>query len=130
MKPKRTRASRYRDRLRIERPVPDGSFAGAGSGSWALVAEVSGEVLDARPSRDERLANGLNSSARRARIEIRYREGVTSDMRFVIGTSVIDDTVDYSAARIMQIIAGPAELGNREAMEFMAEEYRPAGNTA
>jgi len=94
------------------------------------VAEVSGEVLDARPSRDERLANGLNSSARRARVEIRYREGITPNMRFVVGAKVVGDVVDYSSARIMQIIAGPAELGHREAIEFMAEEYRPAGNTA
>ncbi len=39
-------------------------------------------------------------------------------MRFLIGN------------RIMQIIAGPAELGRREGLEFMVEEYSPAGNAA
>lgn len=47
-----------------------------------------------------------------------FREDVTPDMRFVFG------------ARVMQIVAGPAELGFREGLEFMAEEYRPAGNPA
>lgn len=113
-----TLASRLDRRIRIERPVPDTSFDGAGSGTWAFVAEVAAEVQDALPSRAERLSSGVNLSARPARVRIRYREGVTPDMRFVMGS------------RVMQIISGPAELGRREALEFMVEDYRPAGNGA
>ena len=105
-------------RIRIERPVADTSFDGAGSGTWALVAEVAASVQDALPSRAERLADGANSAGRPARVRMRYRADVTPNMRFVMG------------GRIMQIIAGPAELGRRDGLEFMVEDYSPAGNTA
>jgi len=39
-------------------------------------------------------------------------------MRFVMGP------------RIMQIIAGPAEFGVRDELEFMVEDYSTAGNPA
>lgn len=105
-------------RIRIERPIPDTSLQGAGSGGWARVAMVWAEVKDALPSRSERLADGINLAARPARIRIRFRQGITPDMRFVLGE------------RIMQIVSGPAELGRREALEFMVEDYSSAGNGA
>lgn len=107
------------DRLiRIERPVADTSFDGAGSGNWILVAQVWAEVQDALPSRGERIANGINVAARPARVRMRYRDDVTAEMRFVLD------------GRVMQIVSGPAEIGRRAALEFMVEEYRPAGNPA
>lgn len=115
---KQSLASRLDRRIRIERPVADTSLDGAGSGTWALVAEVAAEVVDALPSRGERLADGINVATRPARVRIRYREGLNASMRFVMG------------ARIMQITAGPAELGRREALEFMVEDYSTAGNGA
>ncbi|MDR6851092.1 head-tail adaptor [Sphingomonas sp. BE123] len=130
MKPQLTFASRLRDLLRIERPVPDSGFAGAGSGTWILVEEVRAEVKDVLPSRGERLSGGINVATRPARIRMRYRSDVTPDMRLVLGARVVDGTVDYSNARIMQITAGPAELGNRDGVEFMAEDYSTAGNAA
>ena len=105
-------------RIRIERPVADASFDGAGSGTWEPVATVWASVQDALPSRAEKLGEGINMAARPARVRMRFRADVTPDMRFVMG------------ARIMQIVSGPAELGRREALEFMVEEYRPAGNPA
>lgn len=114
----RLQAGKLDRSIRIERPVADDSFDGAGAGSWALVATVSAEVQDVLPSRSEQLAGGINMSARPARVRIRYRTDVTPDMRFVMG------------GRVMQIVSGPAELGRREGLEFMVEEYRPAGNGA
>jgi SPP1 family predicted phage head-tail adaptor len=105
-------------RVRIERPVADDTLDGAGAGTWSLVAEVWAEVQDSLPSRGERLANGINISARPARVRIRFRDDVTPDMRIVMG------------GRVMQIVTAPAELGRREGLEFMVEEYRPAGNGA
>lgn len=105
-------------RIRIERPVADSSLDGAGSGSWALLAEVWAEVRDVLPSRGERLEGGFNLAARPARVRIRYRDDVTPDMRFVMD------------GRVMQIVSGPAELGRRDGLEFMVEEHRPAGNGA
>lgn len=105
-------------RVRIERPIADDSFDGAGSGHWELVDEVWAEVQDMLPSRADRLPQGIDVNTRPARIRIRFREDITHDMRFVMD------------GRIMEITAGPAELGRREGLEFAAKEYRPAGNRA
>jgi head-tail adaptor len=105
-------------RIRIERPIADASFDGAGSGAWALVAEVWAQVQDALPSRAERLADGINVAARPARVRMHYRADVTPSMRFVMGD------------RVMQIVSGPAELGRRDGLEFMVEDYSSAGNPA
>lgn len=104
--------------IRIERPVPDTASDGAGSGTWSSVGTVWAEVQDALPSRGERLADGINVSSRPARVRIRYRADIDGSMRFVMGD------------RIMQIVSGPAELGRREGMEFMVEDYSSAGNSA
>src|SRR3546814_19809644 len=70
------------------------------------------------PRRGEKLADGINVASRPARVRMRFRTDVTPDMRFVID------------GRVMQIIAGPAELSHREGLDFMVEEYSPAGNPA
>ncbi len=105
-------------RIRIERPVADAAMDGAGSGKWKLVATCWANVQDVLPSSGESLAGSINMAARPARVRIRYREDITSDMRIVMG------------GRIMQIVSGPAELGRRDGVELMVEEYRPAGNPA
>ncbi|APZ98065.1 phage head-tail adaptor protein [Sphingopyxis sp. QXT-31] len=123
MKDTRSLASRLKDRIRIERPVTASGFKGAGSGSWETVQDdVSAEIEDVLPSRDERLSSGLNIATRRARVRLRYRTDIKADMRFV-------DITDGTDGRIMQIIGGPAKLG-REAVEFMVEDYSTAGSGA
>ncbi len=113
------KAGKLDRRLDIQRPVADDSLDGAGSGTWEPVAtKVWASVVDVPPSRGERLVDGITSTTRPARVRMRYRTGLSSDMRFVMGD------------RIMQIVAGPAELGRREAIEFMVEDYSPAGNPA
>ena len=124
-------AGSLRDRVRIEQYAADEDFDGAGSGAWSLLAEVWADVQDVLPSRGERLADGINLSTRPARVRMRRRDDVTDSMRFVMGATVVDDEVDYSSARIMQIVAGPAIIGRlRDGLEFMVEEYRPAGHGA
>jgi head-tail adaptor len=119
---------RLNRRIQIERPVADTSLDGAGSGTWAAVGlPVWAEVQDALPSRGEKVADGVNISARPARIRMRYRRDITSDMRFVL---LRKEGATYVADRILQIVSGPAELGFHEGLEFMAEDYRPAGNPA
>lgn len=118
-------------KIRIERPVASASFKGAGSGTWELVQDhVWANVQDMLPSRGEKLADGINVTTRPARVRMRYREDVTLAMRFVLGATVVGNVVDYTGARIMQVVAGPAEIGTRDGVEFMVEEYRPAGNGA
>lgn len=110
--------------LRIERPQADDSLDGAGSGGWVLVAaKVWANVQDMLPSRGERIDNGFNVAARPSRVRMHWRGDVTSDMRFV-------DITNGADGRIMQIISGPAMLGRRDGLEFMVEDYSPAGNPA
>ena len=121
-----------RDRIRFERPVADASFGGAGSGTYAHVCEVWAEVQDMLPSRGERLAEGVNVANRPARIRMSYRDGLSAGMRILVGRNLKDaeGAIHWHTDRILQIISGPAELGRREGMEFMAEEYSVAGNPA
>lgn len=99
--------------VRIERPVADASFGGAGAEQWVLVGIAPAEVQDVLPSKGETLGEIGTTMTRPARVRMRYREDVTGDMRIVHGT------------RVMQIISGPAELGRREAIEMMVAEYLP-----
>ena len=82
---------------------------------WATHAEVWAQVRDVLPSRAESLDDSVSISRRPARIRIRYREGITSDMRIKFGD------------RTLLIVSGPAELGRREALELMAEELSTEG---
>ena len=105
--------------LDVERPVADDGPDGAGSGTWELVAEgVYAQVQDALPSRGERLADGINVASRPARVRMYFRDDISAACRFVMGS------------RIMEIVAGPAELGWQEGLEFMVEDYTSAGNAA
>ncbi len=109
---------KYGHRVSIERPVADNTLKGAGSGAWAPLDEVWASVVDVLPGRSERLADGINLATRPARVRIRFRSDITANMRFVMGS------------RIMQIISGPAEIGRGEELEFMVEDYSTAGNPA
>lgn len=118
--------------IRLERPVPDNSLDGAGSGQWELVDEIWAEIMDLLPSRSdgESAANGINFAERPARVRIRYRADITNAMRLVDGANIVAGAVDYTSARIMQIVSMPAELGRREGLELMAKDYSTAGNGA
>ena len=107
-------------RIRIEqRVVPNAPAADdAGAQEWELFGNAWAQVQDVLPSRGERVADGVTLSNRPARIRMRFRSEINSDMRIVIGS------------RILQIVAGPAMLGRREWLELMAEEYSSAGNPA
>lgn len=125
-------AGRFNRRIRVERPVPDDSLDGAGSGDWTPVCEVAAEVQDALPSRGERLAAGINAAARPARVRIRYRTDISSAMRVLVGRNLRadDGTLYWQTDRTAEIVTVPAELGLREALEFMIEDYTSAGNAA
>ncbi|MBW6531923.1 head-tail adaptor protein [Sphingomonas sp. RRHST34] len=110
-------------RVRIEQPVADAAFDGAGSGEWESIATVWASIVDALPSRGERLAEGINVSTRPARVRMRYRADVTAAMRLV-------EILGGADGRVMQIVTVPAELGRRDGLEMMVETYEPGGNTA
>lgn len=86
--------------------------------SWETLATVWAEVQDVLPSRSERLADGINIASRPCRVRMRYRDDVDSSMRFSF------------EGRSLAIIAGPAEIGFREGVEFVAEELSTEGEEA
>ena len=87
---------------------------GTESITWtAFASRIAAQVQDVLPSRSESVKQGLRVTTRPARIRIRYRTGITSDMRVV---------VHGAAERTLQITGGPAELGRREGIEMTCEE--------
>lgn len=111
------REVQIRHRTRTQN-VSDGSYSDA----WATLATVWAEVQDMLPSRAERIADGVDVSRRPCRVRMYWRDDVTMQMQFrVLGRSTGE------ADRDLRIIAGPAELGFRDRMEFMAEQIAPGG---
>lgn len=115
MKIERRRLNKLVD---VESPVPDLSIEGAGAGSWEFVTKVWVEIEDVLPSRAERIDTGINLSTRRARIRMDVRSGMDATMRFIHGS------------RVMMIVAGPVQVNDPEALEFMVEDYSVSGNGA
>lgn len=109
-------ALEFRDRIRIEAmgsahdpeygtPLPD---------SWLLVGEVWAKIQDAKPGKTDATVQGLRLANDTATIWIRYREGVTSDMRIV----------ELSGARrTLSITGGPAAINGRRFLEFTVERF-------
>ncbi len=88
---------------------------------WTVFTTAWAEVQDYLPRQAERVADVINLAARPTRISTLYLNGITSAMRVRIGGV---------GGRILQIIVGPAELGNREGMEFVAQETSTIGEAA
>lgn len=87
--------------------------------TWVTHATVWANVQDVLPSKDESSDNDIRINTGRTRIRIRYLSTVTSDMRIKL-----TDRSD----KILQIIGGPAEMGQRDGMEIMAESYTTTGD--
>lgn len=84
--------------------------------SWEPLATVWAQVQDVLPSRSENIADEISLARRPARVRMRYRDDLDSSMRFVVN------------GRTLNIIAGPAELGFRAGLEFMAEQLSTQGD--
>jgi SPP1 family predicted phage head-tail adaptor len=111
------RAGKYDRRIVIQhRPVvQDETYGVCTDGEWEDFATVWSEVQDLLPSRGEMVVDGIDIGRRPCRIRMRYRSDITSQMRVHIGD------------RVLRIVSMPAELGRREAIEFVAEELTTEG---
>ena len=87
-------------------------------GSPSVAVQIAAQVQDVLPSRSESVRQGLELARNQTRVRIRYRSGIDSSMRIVL----LGET-----ETIYQIIGGPAELGRREALEFVVEKFSTAG---
>lgn len=86
--------------------------------TWTTLARVWAEVQDLLPSRGEKIADGIDIARRPCRVRMRYRTDIDSTMRLV------------ASDRTLVIVAGPAELGNREGIELMCVELSTLGQDA
>lgn len=107
-------------RITFERPgmTRDPDLNTPIAGSWQAVCTVWAQVQDNLPSRGEKLADGIDIAQRPARIRMRWRTDIDSSMRILC------------EGRVLQIVAGPAELGRRDGLELMAVEYSSAEGVA
>ncbi|MDP3650900.1 MAG: head-tail adaptor protein [Rhodoferax sp.] len=115
------RAASYDRRVTIEQKTvtPDPDY-GTPAITWTPFAtRIAAQVQDTLPSKSESVQQGIRIAAKPARVRIRYLSGVSSDMRVV---------VHGLTDRVMQITGGPAELGRREGIEIVCEEYSTQGN--
>ncbi len=93
------------------------------SGQWVPFAkDVWASVQDFLPSRGERVAIGIDLAMQPKRVRFRWRPGVLSSMRVTQGTDPIEKAIE--------IVAGPAELGRRDGLEFVAQEISTRGDPA
>lgn len=107
------------DQVTIERRTvardPDYGTEIPGPGGWEVVAErIWANVQDQLPSRGESTANGLTTAITRTRLRIDIDPRITTAMRV---------TLHGRGDRVMQIVAGPAELDDRRNAEWMLEGY-------
>lgn len=79
---------------------------------WRPLATVWIELVDVPPSRAESVKLGLTVAINRTRGRYNFRTDVTSAMRFRVSGPV---------ERVLQIVAGPAVLGEKEYCEVMFE---------
>lgn len=115
MKKRLLTAAMLDQRIRIEKmqTTPDADY-GTAVVNWVAHATVWAQVQDVLPSKAEAQPNGLRLTTGPSRIRTRYLAGVTAAMRVVLLTR---------GDRVLQIVTAPAELGRKEGIEFMAEEY-------
>lgn len=105
-------------RITIQRPTTlEDPVYGPQEGGWENVEppRIPANKKDDLPGNTESTsAGGLRMSNSPARIRIRYRNDITSDMRVIV-----HDESD----RIYQISSTPAEIGRREWLEFTVARY-------
>ncbi|NHZ83771.1 hypothetical protein F2P44_31560 [Massilia sp. CCM 8695] len=83
--------------------------------SWVVVeSRIWANVQDILPSRAESTNDGLRLALQRSRLRIRNNSAITAEMRV---------TLHSRGDRLMQIIAGPALLDDRERSEYILEGY-------
>ena len=101
--------------VRIERPtVTIDTNYGSQIITWVTYAEVWASVQDVLANRQEATKTDLRLLTRPCKVVMRYDSTIDATMRVIL--------LDRNN-RILQIVSSPAEIGRREALEFMCEEF-------
>jgi len=111
---------KFKDRITIHAigTVDDPDYGPQPGQPIVVASRIAAEVQDVLPSRSESVEQGIAVAKNRSRIRFWYRPGIDSAMKV---------TIHGAVDREMQIIGGPAIVGNREAIEIMCEAYSTQG---
>ena len=100
--------------VRIEKKtVTQDSDYGSEVVTWVLHKNAWASILDVTTKMQESTNSDLRQLKQPTRVQMRYDATIDVTMRLVVA-----DT-----GRILNIVSQPAEIGRREAIEFMAENY-------
>jgi head-tail adaptor len=106
--------------VRIEqKTVTQDPVFGSQVETWSTYVETWANIEDVTSGNQERTKSDLRQLTRPCRIRMRYFDGIGPTMRVVV--------LDRDN-RLLQIVTKPAELGRKDGIEFMAEEYVTGGN--
>lgn len=101
--------------ITIERRVENQNTDFGGTDiTWVKYIDCFAEITDITSRNQESTNSDLRQLKRPCRVTIRYNPNIDSTMRIVM--------LDRDN-RILQIVTKPAEIGRKEAMEMMAEDY-------
>jgi SPP1 family predicted phage head-tail adaptor len=110
---------KFKDRVQIlARVATQEEEFGTDAIEWPVLDTVWAEVQDVLPSKSEKLAEGINIARQPARIRMRYRTDISSEQRLMV------------RGKVMQIVSGPAVLGDKKYIELIAESASTLGNAA
>jgi SPP1 family predicted phage head-tail adaptor len=101
--------------IRIEqKSITEDPDYGAGLETWTTYKHAWASIEDVTTKMQESTNSDLRQLKQPCRVMLRYDSNIDVTMRIVMLDR--DD-------RILQIVSQPAEIGRREAIEFMAENY-------
>lgn len=102
-------------RCRFERAVTTTDSYGGPVTEWQTFGVYWCNLMDVSPYREETIRNGIQTTKQRTRLRIRYAPNaltITPAFRVVIMRQT---------EKIYNIVGGPAEIGDRDGIEFMLE---------
>lgn len=107
-------ALKFNQRIRIEKLGARDPEYNTPTDAWLLVIEVWAKVEDTKPSKTDATQQGIRLAHDSATVWIRYRDGITSDMRIV----------ELSGRRrTLSITGGPASIHGGRELEFTVEKF-------
>jgi head-tail adaptor len=81
--------------------------------TWVTYKNAWASILDITTKMQESTNSDLRQLKQPTRVQMRYDATIDVTMRLVV----------VDTGRILNIVSQPAEIGRREAIEFMAENY-------
>lgn len=106
---------KYDRYVRIEqKTITNDPDYGSEIATWSTYKHAWAQVLDITSRQQESTNSDLRLLKRPCEVEMRYDAGVDATMRIVM--------LDREN-RVLQIVNKPAEIGRRQAIKFMCEDY-------